>query len=49
VEAELIPGRYSGVYDVVVDGQLLYSKKKTGRFPEKGEVVGLIDKARAGT
>jgi len=37
------------VYDVVVDGQLLYSKKKTGRFPDKGEVVALIDKARAAT
>ena len=48
MEAELIPGRYSGVYDVVVEGQLLYSKKKTGRFPEKGEIVGLIERAGLG-
>jgi selenoprotein W-related protein len=44
VDADLVPGRYSGVFDVTVDGKLVYSKKSTGRFPEKGEVVGLIEK-----
>ena len=31
-----------GVFDVVVDGRLVYSKRETGRFPEAGEVVERI-------
>lgn len=31
-----------GVFDVVVDGAKVYSKSDTGRFPEPGEVVGLL-------
>lgn len=31
-----------GVYDVVVDGGLLFSKKKLKRFPEDGEIEQLI-------
>ena len=32
-----------GVFEVVVDGNLIYSKKELNRFPEDGEVEGLID------
>ena len=28
-----------GVFDVTADGQLIYSKHSTGRFPENTEVV----------
>lgn len=31
-----------GVYEVVADGKLVFSKKKLGRFPNEGEVVSLI-------
>jgi selenoprotein W-related protein len=31
-----------GVFEVSVDGQLVYSKKRTGRHAEPGEVVRLI-------
>lgn len=31
-----------GVFDVVVDGKLVFSKGETGRFPEPGEVAGRI-------
>jgi selenoprotein W-related protein len=31
-----------GVFDVRVDGRLVYSKHNTGRFPEPGEVVRII-------
>jgi len=31
-----------GVYDVVVDGELLFSKKNLKRFPEDGEIEQLI-------
>jgi selT/selW/selH-like putative selenoprotein len=32
-----------GIFDVSVDGTLIYSKYKTGRFPKPGEVTALID------
>jgi selenoprotein W-related protein len=35
---ELIEGR-GGVFDVVADGTLLFSKKKEGRFPEPDEIL----------
>jgi len=37
----LIEGR-GGVFDVVVDGKLVFSKKNVDRFPEEGEVTSLI-------
>lgn len=42
VSVELIKGG-GGVFEVVVDGDSLYSKKETGRFPQYREVVGLIE------
>ncbi|MFH2006712.1 MAG: Rdx family protein [bacterium] len=33
-----------GVFDVFVDGALVYSKADTGRFPTDGEVTALIRK-----
>lgn len=41
IDAELIKGR-GGVFDVVADGNLVYSKHATGRFPEEEEVVAAI-------
>lgn len=38
---ELIKGR-DGVFEVVVDGKNVYSKKETGRFPEPGEVERIL-------
>ncbi len=31
-----------GVYDVTVDGELIYSKAETGRHAEPGEVLALF-------
>jgi len=31
-----------GVFEVTVDGQPLFSKKALNRFPEEGEIAGLI-------
>jgi hypothetical protein len=31
-----------GQYDVIADGRLVYSKADTGRFPEDGEVLALL-------
>ena len=41
VEADLKPG-HGGVFDVEVDGQRVYSKEETHRFPNPGEVDDLI-------
>ena len=38
IDAALEKGS-GGVFDVVVDGRLVYSKHQTGRFPEESEVV----------
>ncbi|TKB06235.1 hypothetical protein FCL48_21560 [Desulforhopalus sp. IMCC35007] len=38
---ELIPSE-GGVFEVVVDNNLIYSKKALNRFPEDGEVEGII-------
>lgn len=32
----------SGVFDVTVDGELLYSKAQTGRHADDGEVLALF-------
>ena len=45
ITAELIEGE-KGVFDVVADGDLVYSKHETGRFPENDEIVQAL-KARA--
>jgi selenoprotein W-related protein len=37
----LVPST-GGRYEISVNGQLLFSKLKTGRFPEPGEVIGLV-------
>jgi selenoprotein W-related protein len=38
VEAKLVPGS-NGIFDVLVDQKLVFSKFQTGRFPEPGEVL----------
>ena len=32
----------NGVFDVVVDGQTLYSKHETGRHADRGELLALF-------
>ncbi|MCK5738508.1 Rdx family protein [bacterium] len=41
VIAHLIPGN-GGVFNVTVDGELIFSKHKVWRFPEPGELASLI-------
>jgi selenoprotein W-related protein len=40
-QTRLIKGR-DGVFEVTVDGDLVFSKRSLGRFPEPGEVAGLL-------
>lgn len=40
-EVALVPGM-EGVFDVTVDGELVFSRKAQGRFPESKELKQLI-------
>jgi selenoprotein W-related protein len=41
IDCELV-GSGGGVFEVSVDGKLIFSKKKLGRFPDGGEIVKLL-------
>ena len=41
VDSELISGS-GGVFEITVDGKKVFSKKALGRFPEAGEILGLL-------
>ncbi len=41
IDAKLIKGD-NGVFDVVADGKLMFSKHDQGRFPENSEVIELL-------
>lgn len=36
---------YGGMFDVEVDGKVIFSKNEMGRFPNSGEVVALLKAA----
>jgi selenoprotein W-related protein len=41
-ELKLLP-HYGGVFEVTINGDLIYSKRVTGRFPEDAEIDAEID------
>lgn len=41
IETQLVKGS-GGQFEIVLDGKLIFSKKQTGRFPDPGEILGLI-------
>ena len=45
VESKLTAGS-GGVFDVTADGELIFSKKSAGRFPETEEILGALQKAK---
>ena len=40
-ETELI-GSGGGVFEVTVDGKLVFSKRALGRFPEESEILSML-------
>jgi predicted Rdx family selenoprotein len=46
VEATAREGEHSQ-YDVLRDGELLFSKQREGRFPEEDEVLQLLERPSA--
>ncbi len=43
-ETELVKSG-GGVFEISLDGELLYSKKATGRFPEADEIEAIAARA----
>ncbi len=41
IDAELIAGS-GGIFEVVADGDAIYQKSVTGRFPDVGEIAGIL-------
>ena len=35
-----------GVFEITFNGELIFSKKSLDRFPNRGEIVALIDERR---
>jgi selT/selW/selH-like putative selenoprotein len=46
VESTLFP-EGKGIFDVLLDSKLIYSKYETQRFPEPNEVTGIINNRSA--
>jgi len=46
VEVRLIESG-GGVFEVVVDGDLVFSKKELSRFPEHSEIYSAVDSRKA--
>ena len=40
-DIELVAGS-NGIFDITVDGRIIFSKFKQGRFPQADEVISLI-------
>ena len=41
-EVELVKG-VAGVFEIIVDGKLVFSKKQLGRFPEDAEIDAIAN------
>ena len=44
VQPKLVEG-VRGVFDIVADGDLIFSKDRLGRFPDSGEIVRALSKS----
>ncbi len=42
LKSELVGSRRSGAFEVILEGERVFSKETSRRFPEKGEVVDLL-------
>lgn len=40
-EIELIAGS-NGIFEVAVDGRMIFAKSEQGRFPQSAEIISLI-------
>ena len=45
LSASVVEGGQSQ-FDVLADGELIFSKRREGRFPEEGEILALLSTPR---
>jgi predicted Rdx family selenoprotein len=45
LNASAVEGEHSQ-FDVISDGEVVFSKQREGRFPEEGEVLALVASSR---
>jgi selenoprotein W-related protein len=48
VQISVVPST-GGVFEVEDDGVLIFSKKQLGRFPQEGEIMGIITSSAPGS
>ncbi|MBZ0155564.1 MAG: Rdx family protein [Alphaproteobacteria bacterium] len=48
VKPTFVQSKVNGALEVKVDGELIFSKTKSGRFPQQGEVVQILKKRMKG-
>ena len=44
MKAVLVHSPHIGAFEVSLDGELIFSKKEKGRFPEHSEIIRLLKK-----
>ena len=48
LKPEIVPSREMGAFEIRVDGELIFSKKETGVFPDHGEILRMLSKWKEG-
>ncbi|UCE65439.1 MAG: Rdx family protein [Candidatus Zixiibacteriota bacterium] len=46
IKSELVASD-GGAFEVIIDGEKIFSKLQSGRFPEHGEILGAIENMKA--
>ena len=41
IDVRLVPG-HGGIFEVTLDNDVIFDKSTTGRFPDAGEITGII-------
>ena len=41
-QVAIVPGKVAGIFEIRLDGELLFSRKDAGRFPEAKEIKQLV-------
>jgi selT/selW/selH-like putative selenoprotein len=46
IKSVLVHSTKSGAFEIIADGEVVYSKSATGAFPSKEEIIELLKKRR---
>ncbi len=42
IQAKLVHSYDPGSFEVIADGELIFSKRKSGRFPDSSEIIDIL-------